>query len=199
MPPSLRSTSGLSTSPSLPPPASLLAENAKPHLHPMMHSSPGIPQSFTLRCSRSKASPHHGGLAAIGAEQRRPSLKHMHPSIAGVRAPASSCDLMQENVREEVDPCPVVPTNFSALAWYLTEFTQHNMLLQYQFFQCLFSEKIFRKIVCPQIMQVTLLPWASNNFITSTNKLRYHSRFTSTLTNLHIVQNFRCISVSQHF
>jgi len=42
MPPSLRSTSGLSTSPSLPPPASLLAENAKPHLHPMMHSSPGI-------------------------------------------------------------------------------------------------------------------------------------------------------------
>ena len=57
----------------------------------------------------------------------------------------------------------------------------------------------FRKIVCPQIMQVTLLPWVSNNYITSTNKLWYHSRFTSTLTNLHIVQNFRCISVSQHF
>ena len=57
----------------------------------------------------------------------------------------------------------------------------------------------FRKIVCPQIMQVTLLPWASNNYITSTNKLWYHSRFTSTLTNLHIVQNFRCISISQHF
>ena len=71
MPPSLRSTSGLSTSPSLPSPASLLAETAKPHLHPMMHSSPGIPQSFTLRCSRSKASPHHGGLAAIGAERVR--------------------------------------------------------------------------------------------------------------------------------
>ena len=40
-------------------------------------------------------------------------------------------------------------------------------------------------------MQVTLLPWASNNYITSTNKLWYHSTFTSTLTNLHIVQNFR--------
>jgi len=98
------------------------------------------------------------------AEQRRRSPKNMQPSIAGVRA----CDLMQQNVREEVDPCPVVPTNFSALAWYLTEFTQHNMLLQYQFFQCLFSEKKIRKIVCPQIMQVTLLPWASNNYITST-------------------------------
>jgi hypothetical protein len=89
--PSLRSTSGLSAaspSPSRPSPPSFLAESARPHLH-LMHSSPGISVLHSLLLTQQVLimAVWRPSEPSAYTEQRRPSLKHMQPSIAGFRVP----------------------------------------------------------------------------------------------------------------
>ena len=148
--PSQRSTSGLSTSPSLPPPASLLAENAKPHLHPMMHSSPGISVLHSPLLTQQGKSPSW----RIGGHWSRVST----PSSGALRLRTCSHPLQVLEygllLRSHSRGCPWGSWSLSCCPnKFLCSrvvpdgvVTQHNMLLQYHFFQCLSSDFFFERL-----------------------------------------------------